>query len=167
VVLGEEPSDDGDDAVAHRLDGLGGPPFGLRDVDLAVLVGDDRPVLPPRFEKQRVDPPGFERPLQHPDRGPLAHADDLGPVGFAGLELDLPEEVVGRPPHRADDDGDLVPLLDCLGNRVRGPVDPVAIGDARPAKLDDQAHRITRAPCRSLMSRPLSVTANNCFYPCL
>ena len=145
VVLGEEAGDDRDHAVelvGERLGAAGG----LLDVDLAPRVGDDRPVLRAGFEEGRVDPAGRERGLHHPCRGPLAHAHDLGAVGLVGVELDLPEEVVGGRTHRADDHRDLVARLDRRGDRVRRPVHPRAAAEARPAELGYDPHRRLRRP---------------------
>jgi len=106
---------------------------------------------------------GFECAFQHPDRGALAHADDFGTVGLGCVEFHLFEKNVGRAAHRADDDRDFVTGLDRRGDGVCCPVDPVAVGDARSAKLGDYPHTTTRV-YRRLISRSFVVGVDNCVH---
>jgi len=89
VVLCEKARHDGHDTVCQLCRQPLGPPLRLRHVHLAVGVGDDWPVPASGFEKGRLDTPRVECPLEHPDGGALAHADNLGAVALARVELYL------------------------------------------------------------------------------
>jgi hypothetical protein len=63
VVLREEAGDDRHHAPFHPFGTLHGAPARLLDIDLAVLVGDDRPLRPAGFEEVRIDPRASRAPL--------------------------------------------------------------------------------------------------------
>ena len=117
AVLGDEAADDRHVPLGgHVGRQLPGAAAALLDVDLAVFVGDHRPLVHAGLDELRVDAAGAQGGLQHPHGGPLAHRDDFGLVGLVGLEADGVEQEVRRRPHRRGDDGDLVAGLDGRGD---------------------------------------------------